>query len=159
MKHVPIKCDIQYVVSNCLASLLFPVSVREKPGLQSEHIHTLSRLARRLKTWTIPRCKWEQVSANAGSIKWQRGRCVFFFFLANGCLCWFDGWKGALSFLMCAVLLYCRMFRLIWRDRAVRQKASGPRCMVIVRQRVKERREASAQWGIWNEPLKESKER
>lgn len=31
---------------------------------------------------------------------------------------------------MCAVLLYCRMFRLIWRDWAVRQKASGPRCMV-----------------------------
>lgn len=150
MKHVPIKCDIQYVVSNCLASLLFPVSVREKPGLQSEHIHTLSRPARRLRTWTVPRCKWEQVRANASSIKWQRGRCVWFFFPLSGkwllVLVWWM--KGSSELLMCAVLLYCRMFRLIWRDWAVRQKASGPRCMVIVAERVKERREGSAQWGI-----------
>lgn len=32
---------------------------------------------------------------------------------------------------MCAALLYCRMFRLTWRDWAVRQKGSGPRCLVI----------------------------
>lgn len=37
---------------------------------------------------------------------------------------------------MCGVLLYCRMFRLIWGDWAVRQKASGPRCVVIAGKRV-----------------------
>lgn len=44
--------------------------------------------------------------------------------------------KGRSELLTCAMLLYCRMFRLIWSDFAVRQKVSGPRCVVIVAERV-----------------------
>lgn len=44
--------------------------------------------------------------------------------------------KGSCELLMCAVLLYCRMLRPIHRDRAVRQKARGPRCMVIAAERM-----------------------
>lgn len=55
--------------------------------------------------------------------------------------------KGSCELLMCAKLQYCRMFRLIWRDRAIRQKASGHRCMVIAEESVKGG-EGSAQRGI-----------
>lgn len=132
MKHAPIKHDIWYMVSNCLAFLAFPFTVRGNLAFKLERFHTILILAGPCGWWlkmlTIPRCKWAQVSANANIRKLQRGCFVFCFLPAKWLLALVWQMKGSSEPLMCTLLLYRRMFGVIWIDWIDKQKASGPGC-------------------------------
>lgn len=140
MKHAPIKHDIWYVVSNCLAFLAFPFTVRGNLAFKLERFHTILILAGPCGWWlkmlTIPRCKWAQVSANANITKLQRGCFVFCFLPAKWLLALVWQMKGSSAPLMCTVLLYRRLF---WgyMDRLDRQTESKwTRVLVMAAERV-----------------------
>lgn len=132
MKHAPIKHDIWYMVSNCLAFLAFPFPVRGNLAFKLERFHTILILAGLCGWWlkmlTIPRCKWAQVSANANIRKLQRGCFVFCFLPAKWLLALVWQMKGSSEPLTCTLLLYRRLFGVIWIDWIDKQKASGPGC-------------------------------